>query len=109
LRHSCATLPLNANAPITTVEQVLGHQRIDTTLGYARLNDGTIAADFYRAMRRVEQQIRLADTDHTQVQLPSPARMLALADALRAGTLNQEQAETLNELRAEILALTTIR
>jgi integrase len=105
LRHSCATLLLNAGAPITTVKQVLGHQRIDTTLGYARLYDGTIAADFYRAMRCVEQQIRLADTDHATVQLPRPARMLALADALKGGTLNDEQAEALNELRAEILSL----
>jgi site-specific recombinase XerD len=105
LRHSCATLLLNAGAPITTVKQVLGHQRIDTTLGYARLYDGTIAADFYRAMRHVDKQIRLADTQHSDVHLPRPARMLALADALKSGTLNDEQADALNELRVEILSL----
>jgi integrase len=105
LRHSCATLLLNAGAPITTVKQVLGHQRIDTTLGYARLYDGTVAADFYRAMGQVERHLKLADTRHAALQLPRPARMLALADALKAGTLNDEQAVTLGELRLEILSL----
>ncbi|MEI2698740.1 MAG: site-specific integrase [Microthrixaceae bacterium] len=42
LRHSCATLLLNAGAPILTVQTLLGHKHIDTTLGYARLYDGTV-------------------------------------------------------------------
>jgi integrase len=41
LRHTCATLLLNAGAPILTVQSILGHKFIDTTLGYARLYDGT--------------------------------------------------------------------
>jgi site-specific recombinase XerD len=50
LRHSCATLLLNAGAPAVSVQMILGHKRIDSTLGYARLYDGTIAADYYSAM-----------------------------------------------------------
>jgi len=42
LRHSCATLLLNAGAPILTVQAILGHKHINTTLGYARLYDGTV-------------------------------------------------------------------
>jgi len=45
LRHSCATMLLNAGAPILTVQTLLGHKHIDTTLSYARLYDGTVAAD----------------------------------------------------------------
>ncbi|MCL7455369.1 MAG: tyrosine-type recombinase/integrase, partial [Anaerolineae bacterium] len=54
LRHTCATLLLNAGAPILTVQTILGHKFIDTTLGYARLYDGTVAADYYRAMAEIE-------------------------------------------------------
>jgi hypothetical protein len=36
---------LNAGAPVLTVQSTLGHKFIDTTLGYARLYDGTVAAD----------------------------------------------------------------
>jgi len=31
---------------------LLGHEKVDTTLGYARLYDGTVAADYYRAMEK---------------------------------------------------------
>jgi integrase len=46
LRFSCATLLLNAGAPILTVQTTLGHKFLDTTLRYARLYDGTVAADY---------------------------------------------------------------
>lgn len=36
------------------VQSILGRQHIDTTLGYARLYDGTVAADYYNAMEKVE-------------------------------------------------------
>ncbi|MBN1139991.1 MAG: site-specific integrase [Anaerolineae bacterium] len=54
LRFSCATLLLNAGAPVLTVQSILGHKFIDTTLGYARLYDGTVDADYYRAMAEIE-------------------------------------------------------
>jgi site-specific recombinase XerD len=34
LRHSCATLLLNAGAPILTVQAILGHKHVDRTLRY---------------------------------------------------------------------------
>ncbi len=98
LRHSCATLLLNAGAPILTVQTILGHRHIDTTLGYARLYDGTIAADYYRAMVQVEQRMALPET--TPAQPPTHGELLALVDSLRRGTLNKTQAETVNALLA---------
>ncbi len=103
LRHSCATLLLNAGAPILTVQTILGHQHIDTTLGYARLYDGTVAADYYRAMAQVEKQLALPEDDAAEP--PNSSQLLALVDTLRDGTLNEIQAETVRSLRAGILAL----
>ena len=83
LRHSCATLLLNAGAPVTSVQAILGHKFIDTTLGYARLYDGTLAADYYRAMNEVERQLELVD------QLPqaehSLGELIALVDSAACG------------------------
>lgn len=103
LRHSCATLLLNAGAPILTVQTILGHRHIDTTLGYARLYDGTVAADYYRAMAQIERQMALPED--AQAEPPSSGQLLALVDALRSGTLNESQQETVCALRAGITAL----
>jgi integrase/recombinase XerD len=103
LRHTAATLLLNAGAPILTVQTVLGHKHIDTTLGYARLYDGTVAADYYRAMGQVEARMVLAQD--TNDGPPTGGQLLALVDALHDGTLNEDQRETVHALRLGILAL----
>ncbi len=103
LRHSCATLLLNAGAPVLTVQNILGHKWVDTTLGYARLYDGTVAADYYQAMTVIERQMALPED-----RLAAPmglGQLLALVNSLREGTLNEAQAETVRRLRAGILAL----
>jgi integrase/recombinase XerD len=50
LRCSCATLLLNAGASVLTVQALLGHKHVDTTLRYARAYDSTVAADYVRAI-----------------------------------------------------------
>jgi integrase/recombinase XerD len=103
LRHSNATLLLNAGAPVLTVQTLLGHKWVDTTLGYARLYDGTVAADYYQAMAMVERQLALPEDRLSQP--PAVGQLLALVDSLRGGTLNEAQAETVRVLRAGIVAL----
>lgn len=103
LRHSCATLLLNAGAPALSVQSLLGHERLDTTLGYARLYDGTIAADYYRAMHQVERLFELPES--RAVPLSTPAELVALVDSLGSGTLNEHQRETVQALREGILSL----
>ncbi|MGB8646786.1 MAG: tyrosine-type recombinase/integrase [Anaerolineae bacterium] len=88
LRHSCATLLLNAGAPILTVQSILGHKHIDTTLGYARLYDGTVAADYYRTMMQVEQQLHLAEAP--LAASVNCGQLVALVDAPSNGTLNEQ-------------------
>jgi integrase/recombinase XerD len=104
LRHSCATLLLNAGTPILTVQAILGHKFIDTTLAYARLYDGTVAADYYRAMDGIEEQSALGES--AEVSQCDPGHLLAMVDALSNGTLNENQRETIKSLRAAILTLT---
>ncbi|MCB9005753.1 MAG: site-specific integrase, partial [Ardenticatenaceae bacterium] len=103
LRHSCATLLLNAGAPLLTVQALLGHKHLDTTLIYARLYDGTVAADYYRAMTTIELRLQLTETA-TPPAL-NPAQLVALVDALGNGTLNDNQRELVHALRASLLAL----
>jgi integrase/recombinase XerD len=103
LRHSCATLLLNSGAPVLAVQWLLGHRWVDTTLRYARLYDGTVAADYYRAMADVER--RLALPEDRLEQPPALGQLLALVDALHTGTLNAEQAELVRLLRSGLAAL----
>jgi site-specific recombinase XerD len=97
LRHSCATLLLNAGAPAMSVQMILGHKQIDTTLGYARLYDGTLAADYYSAMNKVERQLALPE-DAAKEPLKI-GELIALTDALRNGSLNPAQTEIVRALR----------
>jgi hypothetical protein len=103
LRHSCATILLNAGAPLFSVQSLLGHEKVDTTLGYARLYDGTIVADYYRAMGQIEGLFEVSKD--RKVSVPTPAELVALIDSLNSGTLNNRQRETLQALREGILSL----
>ena len=103
LRHSAATMLLNAGAPILTVQTILGHKNIDTTRRYARLYDGTVAAHYYCAMAEVESRMGLQDVSDGIAS--DPAHLLALVDSLQSGTLNDDQQETVHALRTAILGL----
>jgi site-specific recombinase XerD len=54
LRHTCATMLLNAGMSIFGVQALLGHKYVDTTLRYARSYDVTIASDYQRAMNALD-------------------------------------------------------
>ena len=54
LRHSCATMLLNAGMSIFGVQAILGHKYVDTTLRYAKVYDVTVAKDYQRAIEAVK-------------------------------------------------------
>jgi hypothetical protein len=68
----------------------------------ARLYDGTVAADYYRAMRHIEQ--RFDGAENSSLAPPSGGQLLVLVDALRCGMLNEKQQELVHALRAGIAA-----
>jgi hypothetical protein len=50
-------LSLNAGLPVLTLQQILGLQRVETTLRYARLYNSTVVARNYgRVIARVEMR-----------------------------------------------------
>ena len=64
LRHTCATQLLNAGCRITSIQQILGHKKISTTMVYARAHDQTVAEDYFAAMEKVERRFEMGvDTD----------------------------------------------
>ena len=50
LRVSLATLLLKAGASVLTVQALMGHKHVDTTMRYARVYDSTVAADYVRVI-----------------------------------------------------------
>ncbi len=61
LRHTLATRLLNAGMPITSLQQVLGHEQISTTMLYAHVHNQTVQRDFERAFARLHPTDTLAD------------------------------------------------
>jgi type 1 fimbriae regulatory protein FimB len=99
LRHSCATLLLNAGMPLAQVQVVLGHRQIETTRSYARSYDGTVAADYTRAMVSVERDLGLTDP----AARLGPAEVIALLDSLKSlGPLNPRQLDALAVVRGQL-------
>lgn len=49
LRHTCASMLLNAGMSILGVQKILGHKYVETTLRYARVYDSTVVKDFQMA------------------------------------------------------------
>jgi hypothetical protein len=89
--------------PLHQVQVVLGHANIQTTRGYARSYDGTVAADYTRAMLSVEKDLGLLPESESAV---SPAQTVALLDALKSlGSLNSQQLDVLAQARAGVLGL----
>lgn len=57
LRHTYATQLLNAGCRITTIQALLGHEHLTTTMIYARVHDRTVADEYFAAMATVEESM----------------------------------------------------
>ncbi len=61
LRHTLATRLLNEGMPITSLQRLLGHEKLETTLVYARVHNETVQRDYERAQARLTPTSSLAD------------------------------------------------
>lgn len=98
LRHTCATQLLNAGCRITSIQRILGHRRLNTTMIYARVYDRTVAHDYFTAMQSVEQALEL-----TSPNQPEPTTALGVAQA----TYIEEKVFIAADQRLCLLALST--
>jgi site-specific recombinase XerD len=107
LRHTFATQLLNAGCQVTSIQKLLGHKRLNTTMIYARAHDHTVARDYYTAMAKIErrldpspssgqvpdaEQVPVARADNAgePVSVDERTRLLALADRLAEPLLSLE-------------------
>ena len=85
LRHTTATQLLNAGCPVTSIQKLLGHKKLNTTMVYARAYDKTVEADYYAAMGRIEQRLTLVEVPEENPQpigTDERGQLLALAERL---------------------------
>jgi integrase/recombinase XerD len=61
LRHTLATRLLNEGMPITSLQLLLGHEKLETTLIYARVHNETVQRDYERAQARLAPATMLAN------------------------------------------------
>ena len=54
LRHSFANDLLNADAPITSIQKLMGHRWIESTQTYVMANDQRVCSDYYAAYEKIE-------------------------------------------------------
>ncbi len=117
LRHTFATQLLNAGCRVTTIQALLGHRHLNTTLTYARIHDQTVADDYFTAMTLIEKRLEAHEPEPQEPTTPPDQtiphqnghdnhHLLALVEALAINTLNDDQRELVAELRSGILALT---
>ena len=56
LRHTFATQLLNVGCQVTSIQRLLGHSNLNTTMTYARAFDQTVMFDYFRAVDEIESQ-----------------------------------------------------
>lgn len=54
LRHSFANDMLNTDAPITSIQKLMGHRWIESTQTYVMANDKQVCRDYYAACEKLE-------------------------------------------------------
>lgn len=74
LRHTLATLLVNAEMPIVSLQKFLGHQDINQTLVYAKVHDATVRKQFAAAMKESEaiSRMQVAPTQCNEAVTLSP-------------------------------------
>jgi len=116
LRHTCATQLLNAGCRVTSIQAFLGHQKLNTTMIYARAYDQTVAEDYFCAMDRVEQRLEIAPVAEAEpqnanevVKVPETAQLLSWVEQLALPELCQEERLEIAASLKQVLLQSTAR
>lgn len=56
LRHTFGTQLLNVGCPVTSIQKLLGHGSLNTTMTYARAFDQTVMLDYFSGVNVIETQ-----------------------------------------------------
>ena len=67
LRHTMATQMLNAGAEVTTIQELLGHNGINTTERYCSVSNLKVMRDYFKAMEVVMRRSALATMSRSQL------------------------------------------
>jgi site-specific recombinase XerD len=100
LRHTAATQLLNAGCRVTSIQKFLGHNKLNTTMIYARAHDQTVADDYYAAMSSVEKRLDLLGELEDTVSSINESERIELLDL----TTQLAEPELSLKARLEILA-----
>jgi hypothetical protein len=111
LRHTHATQLLNAGCRVITLQKLLGHKRLNSTMIYAHVHAQMVADDYYSAMRRVEQRLQLAppaaeaddSKDGEPLNNDEREQLLDLAEKLTDPDLSPEERIELVERMRQVL------
>lgn len=70
LRHTFATQLLNVGCRVTSIQKLLGHSNLNTTMTYARAFDQTVMLDYFHALDTIEVQPGGAWHDIDKISVP---------------------------------------
>jgi integrase len=114
LRHTFGTQLVNAGCRITTIQALLGHQHLNTTMTYARVHDHTVVEDYYSAMETIEDGLEQLPQQHSYAASHSDGlaasdsehsngHLIELVNSLADTDLNTNQVQLVSQLRREVL------
>jgi site-specific recombinase XerD len=92
LRHTLGTQLLNADAPLSSIQDLLGHTHVTTTQRYCRVANLKVRRDYYKAMEVVMQRMQaLEEDDEDPRSYPRERRTYGQRVARDHRTRGQEQ------------------
>jgi hypothetical protein len=108
LRHSFANDLPSANVPVTTIQKLLGHKKLNTTMIYARAHDQTVAQDYFTAIHSVERRLALVGDGGTGamwIGQDQQERLLGFAEQLLQPNLSIEHCQCIATQMQKVLAV----